>query len=88
MKRLTEERTYEDENLNGGGEVPIGLLSDEALLLVQPGPLGRWAPVPPGRRARSVQEIHPEVGYCEIDRSVPDRRSQAPTSHCRFSPRS
>lgn len=59
-RRLTEQRTYEDENLNGGGEVPVGLFSDEALLLVQRGFLGRKAAVPPGRRARSVEE--PEVG--------------------------
>lgn len=85
---LTEQRTYEDENLNGGGEVPVGLLSDEALLLVQPGPLRRRAAVPPGRRARGVQEIQPEVGCCEIGCAVPDRRSPAPTSHVGSPPRS
>lgn len=61
MNQLTEQRTYEDKNLNGGGEVPVGLLSDEALLVLQLSPLGRWAAVPPGRCARRIQEIQPEV---------------------------
>lgn len=74
--------------MNGGGEVPVGLLSDEALLLFQPAPLGGWAAVPPGRRARRVQELQPEVGCCcEIGGTVPDRRSPAPAIHCRISPR-
>lgn len=60
--RLTEQRAYEDEDLNGGAEVPVGLFSDEAPLLVQPGTLGRNAAVPPGRGAGSVEEIHPDVG--------------------------
>lgn len=86
-RRLTEQRTYEDEDLDGGGEVPVGLLSDEALLLLRPGALGRRtaaaaAAVPPRRRARRVQELQPEVGSCcEIGCTVPDRRSPAATIH-------
>lgn len=86
---LTEQRTYEDENLDGGGEVPVGLVTEEALLLAQSGPLGWRAAVPPGRRAGGVQEIQPEVGCREIGCTVRDRRSPAPTIHVgSLSPRS
>lgn len=82
MCTLTEQRTYEDENLDGGGEVPVDLLPDEPLLLVQPGPFGRWAAVPrPGGR---VLEIQPDVGCCEIDRTV--RRCPAPAIHVESDP--
>jgi len=82
MRRLTEQRTYEDEHLDGGGEVPVGSLSDEEeLLLLQHGPPARRAAVPPPRRARRVQEIEPKVCCCEIGATISHRRSPAPTIH-------
>lgn len=61
---LTQKRAYEDEDLDGGGEVPVGLFSVDLLLLHQPGlPCGRArAAVPPGRSAGGVEELQPEVG--------------------------
>lgn len=77
----TEQRPDQDENLDGGGEVPVGLLSDQALL--QPGSVCRRtvaaaAAVPP---ARCIQEIQPEAGGCEIHRTVPHRSCLAPAIH-------
>lgn len=83
MSRLTDEWADEDENLNCGGEVPVGLLSDEPLLAISSGPLRRGAAVPPGRRTRRVQEIRPEVSCCEIGSTVPDRRRPAADVHLR-----
>lgn len=77
---LTKKRTYEDEDLDGGGEVPIGLLLDESLRLFQPCTPARCAAVPPARR---VQQLQPQMGHRKIDRGVPERRGRGSAGHSR-----
>ena len=71
---LTNERSYEDENLYGGGEVPVGLVFDESLVLIQSCHL---VAAVPHRWAGGVEQ----VGRCEIRCTIPDRRSPAPNFH-------
>lgn len=68
VRPLTEQGTQEDEDLDGCGEVPVGLLPDDALLLLQ-----RWAgardaaaaaaaAVPAARRVQRLQLQTRQVG--------------------------